>query len=334
MKIHFFQRYHSKENVDTANAMLLLSRLYSFSPDKFFSFISHILQEKANIKLEFNMQERIEGGTTPDATIRQSSFKVVIETKLQGQFYIKQLIGHLGSFKNEDYKVLMTLDPKKMSAKFKSTIDREILDYNVQFNSNIIHHHLTFEELINKIYEIIDERDYDMQDVLEDYRDYCYSGGLISDEWKWMRVQLAGTTIEINKKLGLYYDNVNRGFSDHKYLGLYDQKAVRAVGEITDIVTAILIDGSLSIEVEKGKITDEMKERIIIAIHDAKKYGYNLHDIKHRYFFVDEFLDTYFEKNTKYPPRGSRIFNLCEVLKVNELPSIDEIANRLRTKKW
>ncbi len=27
MQIHYFQRYHSKENVDTSNTMLMLSRL-------------------------------------------------------------------------------------------------------------------------------------------------------------------------------------------------------------------------------------------------------------------------------------------------------------------
>lgn len=31
MKIHYFQRYHEKENVATANTMLLLLRLYSYS---------------------------------------------------------------------------------------------------------------------------------------------------------------------------------------------------------------------------------------------------------------------------------------------------------------
>ena len=30
MKIHYFQRYHEKENVATANTMLLLSRLYQY----------------------------------------------------------------------------------------------------------------------------------------------------------------------------------------------------------------------------------------------------------------------------------------------------------------
>ncbi|MBQ4529583.1 MAG: hypothetical protein IJA36_03070 [Lachnospiraceae bacterium] len=39
MKIHYFQRYHEKENVVTANTMLLLSRLYAYSADKFFRFL-------------------------------------------------------------------------------------------------------------------------------------------------------------------------------------------------------------------------------------------------------------------------------------------------------
>jgi hypothetical protein len=39
MKIHYFQRDHEKENVATANTMLLLSRFYSYSSDKFFSFL-------------------------------------------------------------------------------------------------------------------------------------------------------------------------------------------------------------------------------------------------------------------------------------------------------
>lgn len=36
MKIHYFQRYHEKENVATANTMLLLPRLYSYFSDKSF----------------------------------------------------------------------------------------------------------------------------------------------------------------------------------------------------------------------------------------------------------------------------------------------------------
>lgn len=39
MKIHYFQRYHKGEDVATANTMLLLSRLYVYSPNKFFQFL-------------------------------------------------------------------------------------------------------------------------------------------------------------------------------------------------------------------------------------------------------------------------------------------------------
>ena len=39
MKVHYFQRYSTKENVATANTMLLFSRLYSYSPNKFFDFL-------------------------------------------------------------------------------------------------------------------------------------------------------------------------------------------------------------------------------------------------------------------------------------------------------
>lgn len=119
MKVHLFQRYHSKENVATANSMLLLSRLYSYSPDKLFLLLDFILTENKDIKIHFNMQERIVGGTTPDATIGQASFKVIIETKLYSQFSLSQLKGHLKGFKNEDYKVLLTLDPREISEKLK-----------------------------------------------------------------------------------------------------------------------------------------------------------------------------------------------------------------------
>lgn len=335
MNIHFFQRYHSKENVDTANAMLLLSRLYTYSTDKFYLFLRGILPDSANIELSFNIQEKIEKGTVPDATITQTSFKIVIETKLYNQFEINQLTGHLDSFRNEDYKVLLTLDPSPLKDNLKHKLDEKIANLNGKLNSNIVHYHTTFEELINNIAEVIDERDYEMQDILDDYREYCYIGKLIPDDWKRMRVQLAGTTLPVNKQLNLYYDNADRGFSGHTYLGLYNQKAVRVIGKISSIVTAIIEKEKLIVTTELGECTNEMKERIIEAIDDSKQYGYNLSDILHRYFFVDKFYDTYFVKESKRAPMGSRIFDLCEVLEVDDLPEdTEEIANLLKTKTW
>lgn len=70
MKIHYFQRYHSKENVATANTMLLLSRLYSYSSDKFFRLLKseHFFNDAFEPELVFNLQEK-SVDSVPDATI-------------------------------------------------------------------------------------------------------------------------------------------------------------------------------------------------------------------------------------------------------------------------
>lgn len=59
MKIHYFQRYHEKENVATANTMLLLSRLYQYSSDKFFRFLkSEFFSDAFEPEIVFNLQEK------------------------------------------------------------------------------------------------------------------------------------------------------------------------------------------------------------------------------------------------------------------------------------
>ena len=99
MKIHYFQRYHEKENVATANTMLLLSRLYQYSSDKFFRFLkSEFFSDSFEPEIAFRLQEKSADGI-PDATITQESFKIVVETKMYDWFYSDQLIRHLSSFR-------------------------------------------------------------------------------------------------------------------------------------------------------------------------------------------------------------------------------------------
>lgn len=115
MKIHYFQRNHEKENVATANTMLLLSRLYQYSSDKFFRFLkSEFFSDAFEPEIVFNLQEKsVE--SIPDATITQESFKIVVETKMSDWFYTDQLLRHLKSFGDEKYKVMITLAPELMN---------------------------------------------------------------------------------------------------------------------------------------------------------------------------------------------------------------------------
>lgn len=335
MKIHYFQRYHKGEDVATANTMLLLSRLYSFSPNKFFQFLKE--QYFGDIRFEpelsFVLQEKSEESVS-DATITQPSFKLVVETKMTDWFYKEQLIKHLSKFKNEEYKVLITLSSELMEAKKKENVDKAIEDYNDEHRTHIIHVNTTFKLLAQGVQDVLTDRDYEMQDVLDDYFDYCYNDKLIiiPDAWKKMRMQLAGTTFEFNIAENVYYDNIERGFSPHEYLSLYKKKSIRAVGKITAIITAVLKDGELQYNVERGELTEERKQIIAKSIENGKQYEYVMDAI--RYFFVEKFYETDFPKITPRAPMGSRMFDLTEILKTDKLPDTTKIAELLREESW
>ena len=333
MKIHYFQRYHGKENVVTANAMLLLSRLYSYSSDKFFRFLKeYIFPDNFEAELQFTLQEKSDE-SVPDATISQPSFKVAVETKLYGQFTADQLQRHLKAFSNENYKVLITLDPKELSKKVETAFSAYLDKYNTETKQHICHKHLTFERLIQNINSVLDTNDYDMLAVLEDFEEFCYSEDLISNDKYRMRMQLAGTTLQFNIENGLYYDSIDRGFSAHSYIGLYSQKSVRAIGKITAIVTAVKTDsGDYVYTEEQGTLTDGMILLIQNAVDDAANYGYGME--RTRYFFVDKFHETDFKKITPRAPMGSRMFDLSQILNTKKLPSTEEIAKALRNKEW
>ena len=250
-------------------------------------------------------------------------------------FYGDQLERHLSSFKNEKQKVLLTLAPEYMETEKRKVFESRLADYNKSQETPIRHVNTTFEELVNRIQEVIDDRDYEIQEVLEDYLNYCYHDGLIpvSDGWKFMRVQLAGTTFDFNVRENLYYDNIERGFRAHRYLGLYKNKSVRAVGEVIAIITGTQDqNGTLTYHVEQGELTEERKKTIERAIIDGKKYGYVLDST--RFFFVKQFYETDFRKSTPRAPMGTRIFDLTTVLGTTEIPCAEQLAQILSQKTW
>lgn len=335
MKIHYFQRYHAKENVATANTMLLLSRLYQYSSEKFFQFLkSEFFSDFFEPEIVFKLQEK-SVDSIPDATITQESFKIVVETKMSNCFNFDQLIRHCESFSDEKYKVMITLAPELMTEDDKITF-KKILKNNSRHKNSVVHINTTFEGIANAIQEVIDDRDYEMQDVLDDYLNYCYNDGLIivSDSWKFMRMQLAGTTLDFNKSENIYYENANRGFRAHDYLGLYNNKSVRAIGKVCARITAVKTEDELQYETEFGELNEERKQKIIRAITDADNYGYDLRTSKHRYFFVDKFYETDFKKITLRAPMGTRVFDLTQIFETERIPETKKIAELLKEKTW
>lgn len=336
MKIHYFQRYHDKENVATANTMLLLSRLYQYSTGKFFKFLkSEFFPDSFEPELTFTLQDK-SIDSVPDATITQESFKIVVETKMFDWFDSNQLMRHLHSFKDERKKILLTLAPELMANEKKEAFEKQLKEYNASQIYPVIHINTTFEILVNAIMDVIDERDYEMQDVVEDYLDYCYRDKLIpiSDSWKFMRMQLANQTLNFNISNNIYYEDASRNFRAHDYLGLYSNKSVRAIGKINARILAIEIKGELKFETEYGTLTQEHKDKIKLALEDGISHGYDLKNRKHRYFFVEKFYETDFKKTTPRAPMGTRIFDLSQILETDTLPETEKIAKGLREKGW
>jgi len=144
---------------------------------------------------------------------------------------------------------------------------------------------------------------------------------------------LAGTTFDFNVLENLYYDNIERGFRAHRYLGLYKNKSVRAVGEVIAIITGRRDqNGILTYQVELGELTEERKKAIECAILDGKKYGYDLDST--RFFFVQQFYETDFRKSTPRAPMGTRVFDLTTVLGSTEIPDTEQLAKILSQKTW
>ena len=85
---------------------------------------------------------------------------------------------------------------------------------------------------------------------------------------------------------------------------------------------------------EFGELTDERKETIEKAMADGDSHGYDLRSIEHRYFFVDKFYETDFKKVTPRAPMGTRIFDLTQVLGTEDIPDIEELAQRLMSESW
>lgn len=335
MKVHYFQRYKQKENVATANTMLLLSRFYQYSSDKFFQFLKkNLLSDSFEPELSFSLQvKQDDSSSVPDAIIEQKSFKIVVETKRSGKSFDekeieKQLKRHLKTFNDEKCKVLLTLASTKMRESVENKFKSEIQKYNKESTSPVKHINLTFEQLSQSIQEMLDERDYEMRDILEDYINYCEHDKLFSNGKNWMWVQAVNQTFNFNVENCLYYNKVSVGERPYDYLGLYQDKSVCCIGKVCAKFSGTNLDDIKPIG--SSKLTEKYRKKIELAIKDNPA----LLKEPHYYFFVEQFYETDFKKTSPRALWGMRKFDLTQVLDQKNLPSTEKIAELLKTKTW
>jgi hypothetical protein len=85
---------------------------------------------------------------------------------------------------------------------------------------------------------VLFEYDVEFNEMLADYREFCEGQDLLPRHKFMMRAITSSGSFSQNMKNNIYYDAKNRGYAAHQYLGLYNDKSVRAVGRLKKVVLA------------------------------------------------------------------------------------------------
>jgi len=331
---YFFQRYHTRENMHSSNALLLLKRTYFYSPKIFYKLLSSLLGlEGVEFLPVFSTQDKGEK-SVPDFCISQNGFKIIVEAKEKYNYFNEeQMRRHLNGLSNEHqgYKIFIALAPKF------SESDRCVFDRIESVDIKFIR--LTYLDLYMEIRELCnDAKDEELVEILDEYRDYCNDENLIDDTDNTIMVRQAGTTLDFNVQpdINIYYDNAEHRYEGFRYLGLYNKKQIRYVGKITKIIKAYLLGNVPQMEVlypHKEKLTEDDRQRVNRAMENQKKLYDNI-TIPHCYFLVEKFVEVEnFRKASKMALYGRKKFYLNQFgLKPN--CSAIEIAEKMKNKTW
>jgi hypothetical protein len=149
-----------------------------------------------------------------------------------------------------------------------------------------------------------------------------------------MLVFTANRTQKENLKYDIYYDPVTRSHNiPFKYIGLYADKNIFAIGKVSKVVACDYEDGKLvkTGEYDLKLLTGDEYDRIKLIIENTPYY-----DIKHgiKFFLVDKFYEIDFAKVSDYPIRAKKYFWLDEIEGFRPGMSTIEIAKLIDGKEW
>lgn len=349
MKSHYFQRYHSQENVHTANVVLLLSRIYHHHPSAFFHFISaELLEGESDLEISFRLQQKT-GRSVPDALIAQPSIKLIVETKVGTSFNKPQLQGHVEAFNDEDHRVLITVSVSSLSRSDLEMVKSVVRNANEQDANrppqrvkSIRHVHLRFRDLVDLLEPYLPAHDPEMTAMFADFKEYCLTSGLIENSHRLMRAVPTGNSFAICRRYKLYYAPSSRGYAAHGFIGFYTSKAVRAVGDVSKVVE-VQLSPSGDLEFASTEPVDaEERSRIEDAIVAARDIGDpTVENAPYNFFFVKTLVEVNFVKKSKGGLWGTKMFDLYEMMKAdkggrppNEPLSIMSVAALLNDRTW
>jgi hypothetical protein len=241
---------------------------------------------------------------------------------------VDQLIRHCESFdKGRSGNYLLLLTKNKADDQVLESVCRKAKEIGATFQN------VTFEKLCGSLNGLAKEYETHLMRVIEDYAAYCTDMDLLPDRRKWLRIVPCGTTFDLNKRWNVYYQPTDRGYSAHEYIGIYNQKAVRLFGKIAAIYdNKTIAGGKMQLMLVDGIERPEFRKRIEGMVIDSKeKVGWEISSDR-RFFCVDQFLPTDFQKKSWGGIQGARFWDISE--QVNKAKSDLELADILSHQEW
>jgi hypothetical protein len=326
-KIHYFQRYATEENSVTNNTLLLIGRIYGYSPATASRLLTDLTGESIEIGIGIHQQVR-KGDAIPDGVIEQRDFRILIEAKVKANVLIDQLLRHATKFHNEEVQVLLLVTKRPLGVKEADTIAARISTQS----PGVVFRSITYSDICSSIADLFQPHEAEMQDLVQDYLAYCLDCKLIDRSQTTMRIVPCGKSYDINVKNGVYFHPSDRGYSPHAFTGLYRHKRIGHLWRNAAVYDAEIVDGRLVTNLVDGKASADHDSRITSIIADAQSQcGYDV-ETNHRFFVADEVLETDLIKTSPGGIMGSRLMDLERL--VPSWKGSADLAVKLRSCTW
>ncbi|MEW5797278.1 MAG: hypothetical protein AB1772_13100 [Candidatus Zixiibacteriota bacterium] len=331
--IHYFPRYSQAENFVTNNTILLLLRLREFDRLKFEKLMEELcaeVDEEAALSgswLHFRQQVKT-GKSVVDGFIAQDSIKIAIETKLGGTFDLKQIENHLAVFANEQHKFLILLNPTQ------GELPQERLESIRQLAATRAAQilPLTFQDIIEKARGRYGQYE-EVLALIEDYEAFCSEMSLLPRDQVTLFVPPCGQSYEDNIQFRLYYCSATWSRRRAKYIGIYKDRKISAIGRIAKIVVCDIDMVTNKTVKNSESITPEETERILGAAVNARKRNWDL-TVGNKFYLLDALEATEFRKSSPRGIMGHRYLDLEEILNRRPPDDLAELAAILREYTW
>jgi len=334
-EIHYFPRYSQKENFVTNNTLLLLLRLREFNRFKFEKYME-LLCTDADEEVELPgswlqfQQQIVTGKSIVDGFIAQDSIKIAIETKLGDKFDLNQIENHLNVFAGERHKILILLSSsqEELTEQKHKSVRQLASKQGIQILP------LTFQDVIEKSKQSFANEE-EMLALINDYESFCSEMGLLPRDQYTLFVPPCGQSYLDNIEYRLYYHPTTSNRRKAKYLGIYYDKSVRAIGQIGKVIVCNIDHDSRKVSIPEGneKITEDEEERIFDASVNAQKRGWDI-SVGHKFYLLCDMENTDFHKESPGGIMGHRYFYLEEVLGTKPPNNLAELAVLLREHTW